>query len=131
MKKLLIVLIVLVLIIGVYLTSTGFMKREDVYIAKFAVDYNEYGEEIVITCGVASSAGYIRSMKQLDGGVKPVYVEFYSTFGGFNSSLGANNCFNITTSLQDTEIYFSRPNGGRQLVLVRNAGTGEWQIPKE
>ena len=29
----------------------------------------------------------------------------------------------------DTEIYFNRPDGGYELVLVKNVDTGEWVRP--
>jgi hypothetical protein len=73
--------------------------------------------------------GYVRGFKDNGGGVKPHYLTFYSTFGGLNSSFGAVNSFVLELGKNDTEIYFNRPNGGYELVLVKNIDTGEWERP--
>ena len=73
--------------------------------------------------------GYVRGFKDNGGGVKPHYLTFYSTFGGLNSSFGTVNSFVLELGKDDTEIYFKRPNGGYELVLVKNGDTGEWERP--
>ena len=74
----------------------------------------------------AESIGYIRGFKDKGGGVKHHYLTFYYTFGGINSSCGAKNTFTLELSPEDTEIYFNRPGGGYELVLVKDEETGEW-----
>lgn len=52
-------------------------------------------------------------------------MDFYSTFGGLNNSLGTASTFVLEVDPEDTEIYFSRPNGGYELVLIKADSTGE------
>lgn len=73
--------------------------------------------------------GYIRGFADKGGGVKPHYLTFYATFGGFNSSFGAENQFTLELDENDTEIYFNRADGGYELVLQKDAETGEWVRP--
>lgn len=58
-------------------------------------------------------------------------MEFYSTFGGLNNSLGTASTFVLEVDPEDTEIYFSRPNGGYELVLIKADSTGEWVRPNK
>ena len=44
-------------------------------------------------------------------------MEFYSTFGGLNNSLGTASTFVLEVDPEGTEIYFSRPNGGYEVVV--------------
>ena len=126
-KKIIVAVIVVLFIIASYLILTGFRERTDVYLIDFSV--SESGDEITLSVGVSSSMGYIRGYKDEGGGVKPHYLKFYSTFGGLNSSLGAKNEFVLDVDENDTEIYFCRPDGGYEIVLVKADGTGEWLRP--
>lgn len=58
-------------------------------------------------------------------------MDFYSTFGGLNNSLGTASTFVLEVDPEDTEIYFSRPNGGYELVLIKAYNTGEWVRPNK
>jgi len=73
--------------------------------------------------------GYIRGYKDEGGGVKPHYLKFYSTFGGLNSSFGAKSEFVLELDEDDNEIFFSRSDGGHELVLQKDKETGEWVRP--
>ena len=122
--------IILVLIIVVLFTSfllgTGFMARTDVILVDYAVSTD--GTTLTFKAGVPTSMGYIRGFEnKYGGGVKPHYLTFYSTFGGFNSSFGAKNEFVLDLGKDDAEIYFNRPDGGYELVLQKNIITGEWE----
>ena len=121
-----IVSVVIVLILS-YLIGTGFMVRTDVVLADFSV--SEDGTILTLNTTVPTSMGYIRGYKNDGGGVKPHYLTFYSTFGGLNSSFGAKNEFELELSENDTEIYFSRHNGGYELVLQKNTASGKWFVP--
>ena len=128
-KKMMAVIIIVVVLVAAFLISTGFHKRTDVVL----FDYSVSEDETAINLGVqvSSSMGYIRGFKNNGGGVKPHYLTFYSTFGGLNSSFGTVNSFVLELEPDDAEIYFNRPNGGYELVLVKDEATGEWIRPKE
>ena len=128
-KKMMAVIIIVVVLVAAFLISTGFHKRTDVVL----FDYSVSEDETAINLGVqvSSSMGYIRGFKNNGGGVKPHYLTFYSTFGGLNSSFGTVNSFVLELEPDDAEIYFNRPNGGYELVLVKEEATGEWIRPKE
>ena len=122
------ILIVAVLIVAC-LIGTGFRKRIDVVLFDYSVA--EDGTAISLGVQVPTSMGYIRGFKDDGGGVKPHYLTFYSTFGGLNSSFGTVNTFVLELEPDDTEIYFNRANGGYELVLQKDADTGEWVRPNE
>lgn len=119
-----IVVIVFSVLIMSYFIGTGFMKRTDVALGEYSV--SEDGTKLTFQAGVMSSMGYIRGFKDNGGGVKPHYLTFYSTFGGLNSSFGANSEFELELDKNDTEIYFGRSEGGYELVLQKDIDTGEW-----
>lgn len=126
-KRIIAIVIIALFIIAAFLVSTGFSERTDVYLGDFSI--SEDGKELTFTAGVPSSMGYIRGYKDEGGGVKPHYLKFYSTFGGLNSSLGAKSEFVLELDEDDNEIFFSRPDGGYELVLQKDKGTGEWVRP--
>ena len=128
-KKAIAVITVIVVLVVVFLIGTGFRKRTDVVLVDYSV--SEDGTAISLGVQVSSSIGYVRGFKNNGGGVKPHYLTFYSTFGGLNSSFGTVNSFVLELESDDTEIYFNRPNGGYELVLVKDEETGEWLRTKE
>ena len=128
-KRAIAVITVIVVLVVVFLIGTGFRKRTDVILVDYSV--SEDGTAINLGVQVSSSMGYIRGFKNNGGGVKPHYLTFYSTFGGLNSSFGAVNSLVVELEVDDTEIYFNRPKGGYELVLVKNEETGEWLRTKE
>ena len=128
-KKMITIISVIVILIIAFMVGTGFRKRTDVVL----FDYSVSEDETAINLGVqvASSIGYARGFKDNGGGVKPHYLTFYSTFGGINSSFGTVDSFTLEIDSDDSEIYFNRPNGGYELVLVKDEETGEWSRPGE
>lgn len=128
-KRAIAVITVIVVLVVVFLIGTGFRKRTDVILVDYSV--SEDGTAINLGVQVSSSMGYIRGFKNNGGGVKPHYLTFYSTFGGLNSSFRAVNSLVVELEVDDTEIYFNRPKGGYELVLVKNEETGEWLRTKE
>lgn len=129
-KRIAVISIVIVaVLIMAYLIGTGFRKRTDVVLFDYSVA--EDGTAISLGVQVPTSMGYIRGFKDNGGGVKPHYLTFYSTFGGLNSSFGTVNTFVLELEPDDAEIYFNRANGGYELVLQKDADTGEWIRPTE
>lgn len=126
-KAIVIIVIAIIIIIGAFLINCGFVKRTNVVLGDYSV--SEDGTELTFQAGVMSAIGYIRDYKDNGGGVKPHYLTFYSTFGGINSSWGAKNTFVLELAPQDTEIYFSRPDKGYELVLEKDEATGKWRKP--
>jgi hypothetical protein len=128
MKKIFaIILLITILFSASYFIGTGFIKRTDVVLVDYSVSAD--GSEITLNAHVTSSMGYIRGFKNHGGGVKPHYLTFYSTFGGLNSSYGAENTFTLELDPDNTEIYFNRAGGGYELVLVKDVESGEWVSP--
>lgn len=126
-KEVILTVAIIVVLIASFLIGTGFMERTDVILFDYAVA--EDGSAISLGIQVSSSMGYVRGFKDNGGGAKPHYLTFYSAFGGLNSSFGSVNSFVLELGKDDTEIYFNRPNGGYELVLVKNVDTGEWKRP--
>ena len=116
-QKLIITMIIVILgliVLGFLLTGS---KRGDVMLTDYSV--SEDGSEMTIRVGVASSMGYIRSLKVKQGGDN-LYLTFYSTLG-LNSKLGAKDEFTLDIGPYCTEIYFYHGDGGYKLVLEKNA----------
>ena len=128
-KKMIAIISLIVILIFAFMVGTGLRKRTDVVLFDYSV--SEDGTAINLGVQVASSMGYVRGFKDNGGGVKPHYLTFYSTFGGINSSFGTVNSFTLEIDSDDTEIYFNRPGGGYELVLIKDEETGEWIRPGE
>lgn len=128
-KKIVISIAVIAALLALCFVGTGFRTREDVILLDYSV--SEDGRAISLGVQVASSMGYVRGYKDKGGGVKPHYLTFYSTFGGFNSSFGAVNAIILEIEPNDTQIYFNRPEKGYELVLVKDEETGEWTRPAD
>ena len=126
-KKIFLTIAVIVVLMLLMFICTGFRKRTDVVLFDYSV--SEDGSTISLEIQVASSMGYIRGFKDKGGGVKPHYLTFYSTFGGLNSSFGSINEIELELSRDNTEIYFNRPGGGYELVLMKDIATDEWIRP--
>ena len=126
-KKIFLTIAVIVVLMLLMFICTGFRKRTDVILFDYSV--SEDGSEISLEIQVSSSMGYIRGFKDKGGGVKPHYLTFYSTFGGLNSSFGSINEIELELSRDNTEIYFNRPGGGYELVLMKDIATDEWIRP--
>lgn len=128
-KKSMVIIVIAVIVVMIlsFFVGTGFAKRGDVVLLDYSV--SEDGTKLTFQTMIASSMGYTRGFADKGGGVKPHYLVFYSSFGGFNSSLGAKSEFALDLHENDTEIYFNRADGGYELVLQKNIETGEWARP--
>lgn len=126
-KKLIIIFIFIILVVAVWMISSGFIKRTDVYLVDYSV--SEDGSEITLQVGVAGSMGYVRDFLNDTNETEIMEMQFYSAFGGFNSSIGAKNEFVILLNPDCHEIYFYH-NDGFNLVLQKNQATGEWDRPR-
>ena len=126
-KKIFLTIAVIVVLMLLMFICAGFRKRTDVVLFDYSV--SEDGSAISLEIQVSSSMGYIRGFKDKGGGVKPHYLTFYSTFGGLNSSFGSINEIELELSRDNTEIYFNRPGGGYELVLMKDIATDEWIRP--
>lgn len=74
--------VILAVLGGVYFIGSGFNVREDVVLIDYAAPPDE--NEMTITVGVASSAGYTRTYKNASDNPKVIKLQFYSAFGGVN-----------------------------------------------
>ena len=122
-------MMIIALLMMSFLIRAGFAARTDVVLTNYSV--SAIGTKLTFQTAIPASMGYTRGFKDRGGGVKPHYLTFYSTFGGLNSSFGAKQEFALDLSEDDAEIYFNRPNGGYELVLKKNLGTGEWERPAD
>ena len=125
--KVILTIAIIVVAMASFLIGTGFIKRTDVVLFDYIVA--EDGSAISLDVQVSSSIGYTRGFKNIGGGIKSHYLTFYSTFGGLNSSFRAKNSFILELNDDDTEIYFNRPNGGYELILIKNSDNGKWEQP--
>ena len=115
---------VAVLFASVYLVGTGLMKRTDVFVGEYLL--SDSGEMMTVRAGVAGSMGYIRdiSVKQKED---TLYLTFYATFGGLNSSLGARSEFSFPVNGGIKEICVYRGNGEFEAILRMNPDTERWE----
>ena len=125
-KNTLIVISVVIIFILVSFIGTCFNKNPNVEIIKYSISQD--GSELKFTVGNPYSIGYTRGYQNKGGGVKSHYLNFYNTFGFFNSSIGAKFEYVLELDEDDTEIYFNRSDGGYKLVLQKNKETGQWEI---
>ena len=124
-KKIFLTIVVLIVtLVSIYFVGTGFRKAPNEVLINYSV--SEDGTEMTFRVGSAESIGYVRGFQDKGGGVKPHYLTFYYAFGGINGTWGAKNTFTLELAPEDTEIYFNRPGGGYELVLVKDEETGEW-----
>lgn len=78
-----------------------------------------------IKVGVASSIGYVRTMKVREK-ANQNYITFYSTVG-LNSKIGAKNEFVIDLSEECNKIYINRGNNEYKLILKKNLESDVWE----
>ena len=128
-KIVLTIVAIAVALAAVYYIGTGFRKAPNEVLTEYSV--SEDGTEMTFRVSTWESIGYVRGFKDKGGGVKPHYLTFYYAFGGINGTWGAQNTFTLELAPSDTEIYFNRPGGGYELVLVKDEKTGEWYKPEK
>lgn len=124
-KKVIIISVLIILILGVLFLSTG-RARTDVYLRDYKI--SEDGKNITLKVGVSSSAGYIRKIKRTSGSMN-YYFTFYSTYG-INSKIGAKDTFEIELDQNVDAIYFYTGDKGYKQVLKKDDATGEWELIK-
>lgn len=127
MKKKLIIAFSILILILIYVVSTGFAEKTDVVL----MDYSVSDDETEMTMTVGASEGYIRNYNDVGGGIKPHYITFYSTYGGLKSSIGAIKQIQLELGKDDTEIYFKRSDGGYELILHKDEESGQWIIAEQ
>lgn len=129
-KRILVSLVVIIVALcAIYFIGTGFQEASNEVLVDYTV--SEDGTELTFRVSTWESIGYVRGFQDKGGGVKPHYLTFYHTFGGINSSWGAKNIFTLKLATEDKEIYFNRPGGGYELVLIKDEETGEWKYPEK
>lgn len=123
-KSTIIVLLVVILAIGSIIGS-GFAKKTDVVLYEYTVA--EDGSSVTLVAAPTSAFGRSRGFEEeiIDGGH---YLTFYRTFGFFGFHASEIN-HELELSQEDTGIYFNRPDGEFELVLEKDAETGEWTKP--
>ena len=108
-----------------YFVGTGLSTNTYVYLADYTL--SEDGTEIELHTAVSNSIGYLSSMLPIPSG-NVQYVDFYNTFGGINSTLGAKDKFVIEIDENCKGIYFAREDG-YELVLYFDEETKQWIRP--
>jgi hypothetical protein len=124
-KKIVLIFILLLTVIVILLFITG-GKRTDIILNDYTV--SEEGNIITINVGVASSMGYIRTIRVKEDGDNK-YITFYETYG-INSSFGAEDEFQIELNPSCKGIYFYKGDAGYDLVLQKDDKTQEWELTR-
>ncbi len=127
-KKILKVIMILIVLIGILFLLNGFTKPTDVFLEEYSVSKD--GLSLSLHVGIASSMGYTRGYN-IRKENESEYITFYSTFGGFNSSMGAENEFEVELDPACTKLFFYRGDDRYQQVLQKNAQTNKWERIKE
>ena len=126
-KKIVTITVILITILLLsYFIGSGFTENTNVVIHNYSI--SEDGKTLTFETMTLSSIGYTRGFKDSGGGVKPHYLTFYNTFGGINSPLGSKDKYVLELGKDDSEIYFNRPGGGYELMLIKDE-SGKWQRP--
>ncbi|MEL7650041.1 MAG: hypothetical protein AAGU76_18315 [Sedimentibacter sp.] len=124
-RQIAVVVILLLTAIGFVFFITG-GKRSDIVLNNYNV--SEDGSIMTINVGVASSMGYVRTLKVKEDGDN-MYITFYQTYG-MNSRIGAKNEFQIDLNPSCKGIYFYRGDDGYALVLQKDDETKEWNLKR-
>ena len=122
MKKAVCALCVLLLVLALLFVFSGFGRRLDVYVGEFEVSAD--GKTLTMHTGIWSSMGYTRAVRTKRAGTT-LQCTFYTTFGGLNSKIGAQNVFTVPVE-GCTQIAYFRGDGQWDTVLQKDAVSGEW-----
>lgn len=125
-KKIGVIVILSFIIVFVLLFLSTGGKITGVMLTDYSI--SEDGNVLTIEVGLASSMGYIRTLKTSEDANKK-QITFYSTYG-LNSNIGAKNEFQVELPLSCDEIYFYSGNDGYKLKLQKNSETNEWERVK-
>lgn len=122
LKRVLTCLMIPCILLCIYWSMTGFMTMDNVAL----VDYSVLNHQNIITLqvGVTSSIGYTRSYRIVEETEERIVCQFYSTFGGLNSSFGAHNTFILNPQESVTEICFIGYE--KEIIPVLKKVNGEW-----
>lgn len=120
-----IVILSLLIVIGLLFLRTG-GKITSVMLTDYSI--SEDGNVMTIEVGIASSMGYIRTLKASEDGNRK-HITFYSTYG-LNSNIGAKSEFKVELHPSCDEIYFYSGIGEYKLKLQKNSETNEWERVK-
>lgn len=124
-KSLAILALLIVLGAGGVFAAGGMSQRTNVVLLDYSA--SEDGSVLTLQTSIPSSMGYIRDMRtERTGG--ELRCSFYNTFGGFNSSLGAEDTFTAAVDPDCRAVYFDRGGGRWALVLSRGVD-GTWERP--
>lgn len=124
-KKIGVIMLSLIIVSGLLLLSTS-GKIASVMLMDYSISND--GDIMTLKVGVASSIGYIRTLKESQQENKK-YITFYSTYG-LNSSIGAKDEYQIDLDPTCNEIYFYRGNDGYALILHKNEETNKWELAR-
>lgn len=125
-KKILLISLLIISVLGILFIKTGFTKQTDVYLDDYTI--SEDGGILTLKTSIASSIGYTRTLKVKHGGDN-LYITFYPTFG-LNNPIGSKNTFPIEITPLNEAIYFYSGNGGYKLILKKNPLTNHWDRPQ-
>ncbi len=126
-KSIIVSIIVAIVIIIILFFAEGLKKRTDVVLTNYFI--SDDGAKMKLNIATSSSIGYARALEIKQGGDNK-YITFYSTFGFFNSKLGAKSEYEIELNPSCAEIYFYKGDGEYRLVLQKNETTNEWRLVK-
>ena len=126
-KKNVIIFLVVIFTFIILVFFGGLKKRTDVALIDYSVI--EEGKRMKLYVGITSSVVYLRKLKVKQVGDNE-YITFYSTFGFFNSKLGAKNEYEIKLNQSCNQIYFYKGDGEYELFLQKDEITNEWKIVK-
>lgn len=124
-KSVIIAVLVLFGLWAVYFIGSGFTTAGDAWVSSAVV--NEDGTELILTVGVAGSAGYVRDARaELDGDT--LYLSFYHGFGGINGHIGVKNPITVELPENCTKVYAKGIYGADGPVCIAQKGAdGQWQ----
>ena len=123
-KTVLCVLSLVIILIGIWLVGTGFIKQSSAFINSYSVSND--GSVMTIDVGLGSSVGYIRKVNihNQEGG--KLCLDFISAFGGINGSIGAKSRFEIPIDKYCQEIAIYRSNNQYETVLKKDIDSDKW-----
>ncbi len=123
-KRVGIFIAILVALLLVYIIGSGFLKSGNIEIQNYTISND--GKEITLDIGNDASSGYVRkaTIYQQQGG--KLYIDFYYTFGGINSIVGAKTQFTLPLEDDTTIIAVYRDTNAYEKALQKDSN-GIWQ----
>lgn len=127
MKKILIIAGIVIAIFTAYFVGTGFVKNTSVFIENYSL--SEDGGTMTVKIGVASSMGFVRTIKSHNED-ELICIDCYSAFGGINGRIGAKDIYSFHVDEKANSILINKGNGKYEEVLVKGEDS-VWRRPKE